>query len=164
MDGGTIVGCRATTYGGGIYNNGYVFMNGGRILGCVSNYGGGAYTKGTFHLRGTASITDCTAKYGGGVYVCGEKTKCYLYLGGKAVVENNSSSNVYTAKNGWIRFEEQDAPAEGMKVGVTPSATNGKFTDGTALEDYVNYFFSDVAGKAPSFSKADLSLKKASTR
>ena len=74
LEGGSIVGCRASGSGGGVYveKDGWFTMKGGSIVGCrAGEYGGGVYLEenGKFTLE-KGSIVGCRAgEYGGGVYL-----------------------------------------------------------------------------------------------
>ena len=68
MDGGTISGCRAGQYGGGVGCKGYFEMTGGTITGCsAAQYGGGVYfpSNCTFIMT-NGTISNCTAGSSGG--------------------------------------------------------------------------------------------------
>ncbi len=74
LEGGSIVGCRASGSGGGVYveKDGWFTMKGGSIVGCrAGEYGGGVYFEenGKFTLE-KGGIVGCRAgEYGGGVYL-----------------------------------------------------------------------------------------------
>ena len=74
LEGGSIVGCRASGSGGGVYveKDGWFTLKGGSIVGCrAGEYGGGVYLEenGKFTLE-KGSIVGCRAgEYGGGVYL-----------------------------------------------------------------------------------------------
>lgn len=74
---GNIVGCKAATYGGGIFNeDGTVIVNGGSIKDCTAGEnGGGIYGYSDFTMNG-GSIENCVAtEYGGGVFNLGSNFK-----------------------------------------------------------------------------------------
>lgn len=92
INGGNIVGCRAVSNGGGIYNKGStVNINGGNIKGCCSgNYGGGIRCNGDLTING-GSIKDCVAPNGGGVFFAGFD-KTFTMNGG--IIENCVGTSV----------------------------------------------------------------------
>jgi hypothetical protein len=69
MYGGKISGNKATSYGGGVVNNGKFTMYGGKISGNTAEYGGGVASDGagTFIMFG-GKISGNTANWGGGIY------------------------------------------------------------------------------------------------
>jgi hypothetical protein len=76
MNGGTISGCNASSYGGGVYvyNVGTFMMNGGAITGCNATSGGGVmvYSTALGFTMTDGTISGCNAsRYGGGVYLEG---------------------------------------------------------------------------------------------
>lgn len=149
MSGGTIQNNRAIGDGGGIS------VNGG---------------KGSAKLTGTTKIINNIANVqGGGVSYYGGADK--VTLGNKVQISGNAKSdgtanNIYMyAPNLYITIGTMsDAPADGMKVGVTtftaPSdSTSVQFTtNGTA--DDVDYFFSDNTDYAVIYSGNYLELHK----
>ena len=76
MAGGNIVGCSATSRGGGIYlgkdsdtgKNGTFIMTSGSIIGCAAQLGGGVYvaTGCTFAMATSSNIHNCIANNDGG--------------------------------------------------------------------------------------------------
>ena len=76
MAGGNIVGCSATSRGGGVYlgkdsdtgKNGTFIMTSGSIIGCAAQLGGGVYvaTGCTFAMATSSNIHNCIANNDGG--------------------------------------------------------------------------------------------------
>lgn len=76
MAGGSIVGCSATSRGGGVYlgkdsdtgKNGTFIMTSGSIIGCAAQLGGGVYvaTGCTFAMATSSNIHNCIANNDGG--------------------------------------------------------------------------------------------------
>ena len=76
MTGGSIVGCSATSRGGGVYlgkdsdtgKNGTFIMTSGSIIGCAAQLGGGVYvaTGCTFAMATSSNIHNCIANNDGG--------------------------------------------------------------------------------------------------
>lgn len=76
MAGGNIVGCSATSRGGGVYlgkdsdtgKNGTFIMTSGSIIGCAAQLGGGVYvaTGCTFDMATSSNIHNCIANNDGG--------------------------------------------------------------------------------------------------
>ena len=76
MAGGNIVGCSATSQGGGVYlgkdsdtgKNGTFIMTSGSIIGCAAQLGGGVYvaTGCTFAMATSSNIHNCIANNDGG--------------------------------------------------------------------------------------------------
>lgn len=97
MEGGTISGGTATTYGGGgVYINSSTFtMTGGEISGNTSSVnGGGVFVRSgaTFNMSGGKITGNQAAASGGGVYV--ESGGTYTNTGG--TVSGNSPDDVYS--------------------------------------------------------------------
>ena len=109
MNGGSIVGCKAGSGGGGCIDYDYTaqkasefIMNGGSIIGCTASSGGGVLIRSgcRFTMNSGSEIRCCTARTGGGVTINASSSLAgtFTLAGGKihkckAYVANNFLSH-----------------------------------------------------------------------
>ena len=173
MSGNSIISYNSTTNvnaGGLIIGQGgeFTMSENSRISynSSTGSIGGANVNIGTFKMTG-GSIDHNTGGFAGGVLANGNVT-----IGGTAKItdnklsSNNTASNVYLANNKYIALDTGNAPASGMKVGVTTQnspaeGTPKKFTT-NGTENDLQYFFSDKADYYVNFNTNEkyLELKK----
>ena len=89
--GGTIRGGCNSAEGGGIFNEGRVFLEDFTLTRCGAPFGGGIYNKGELNLKNCTITRNDALTNGGGIYNAPEGT---LYAEGKPVVTGNYSTDV----------------------------------------------------------------------
>ena len=159
LEGGTIVGCKASGNGGGVNTAGKFIMTGGSIVGCVANQGGGVCDERYGNDNPMTTITGGRieknrSSKGGGVYSIQNVT-----LGGTAVISQNSSDAEGTPNNLYISDSRSvyfDAPQKGMSVGVLRN-NFGAFSVATDT-DYSDCFTSDMENGEIEYNAADQKL------
>lgn len=148
MKGGSIVGCRAGEYGGGVYleENGKFTLEKGSIVGCrAGEYGGGVYLSRQAWMAMTGGeIAGCTAGQDPSTGLAGQDLSAGLYLRGGRLSANGGTikDEVFSAgtidsaagKAGCMEFQarvtNQVIPAE--------VSLNGKIRHGRFNETVVN--------------------------
>lgn len=150
--GGTITDNRNyDSNGGGIYNSGTMIMSGGTISGNFSdNSGGGIYNTGTLTITG-GSITSNSHSYyyGGGIYNGGT-----LIISGNPTITGNSGGNLYIPENHLISIGTDGITGNDASIGITMQ-TPGTFTTVSTSVDYSAKFFSDDTHYEAIKSEAD---------
>lgn len=193
LSGGTISDNTAGA-GGGVYiqyanvytNIGHMTMSGGTITGNKAtnsnmSYGGGGVYAGSkdFKMTGGVISGNTTAYRGGGVFVNGTGQDGGITLGGTARITGNTAgavdakttNNLYLPddeRNGTVILgTDDDAPENGMLVGVTPARELYRYpaiVKSGATADDVKYFFSDNAGGYVNFSSNKLQLSSVGSK
>ncbi len=86
----------ATTYGGGIYNEGQATVSNGTVSANTATYGGGVYNTGSLGISGGTIGSNVNSTQGGGVYNTGSVT-----MSGGTI-----SNNTVTAHGGGVRIDD----------------------------------------------------------
>ena len=173
MSGGNIVGnaIRSLGKGAGIdCNRGTFTMTGGLIgFNYAKESGAGVLSRGS----STVTMTGGSIRYNKGEWATGIGLRCdddgtqTLKLGGTAVVTDNgngtSVSNVQLCGTNTITIlTGDDAPREGMKIGVTataPTPTKNVTLSGECTDDVLKYFSSDNAKYVIEFISSSAKLE-----
>lgn len=150
MNGGKVTGCSTVNYGGGIHNDGKMYLAGGEITNNTSKNGAGVYNTGTFVMSGGKISNNTASEYGGGVYSNGTS----LTLGGKAIIKDNTvnatKDNLYLTTDKLVTI---GTPDTNMSVGIR-MLTPGKFTTNGSETD-TKYFSSDDTQYAVLFNSGN---------
>ena len=151
LRGGSITGNAASDSSGGcVYMSGGTFnMTGGTISGntALEEGSGVCLINGTFAMTGGTINNNSCGIVGGGMYVGNGS----VTIGGVAKIENNTANgnpdNVYLSDNRYITLGTgANAPATGMRVGVTKTGNSGIFVNAGASAGDATRFFSDTGG------------------
>ena len=122
------------TYGGGIYNEGGIFVHGGKIYGNKAQYkGGGIYNIGSISIDG-GSISDNNAEeMGGGIWNGGT-----LYVHGSVQVSGNhrgtANNNIFLPDGKYITM--MDILADDASIYVSTEKISAKVTSGYSQYPY----------------------------
>ena len=164
MNGGSVAYNRSWWHGGGVCNEGVMTMTGGSIANNVcGQWGGGVHVnKGSFTMTGGTISGNMASENGGGVYV-----KAAMSLGGTAKITDNTVSgeanNLYLPSGKSVSIlSGDDAPADGMTVGVTtadaPKDLVPVTVTGAAAEADKAFFFPDNAAYSIGFEDGAVKL------
>lgn len=135
MAGGNIVGCSATSRGGGVYlgkdsdtgKNGTFIMTSGSIIGCAAQLGGGVYVASgcTFVMATSSNIHNCIANNDGGGVINHSTFKMY---GGTI-----SACTTVAFGGGGVCNKETFIMSDGMIKGCT--SPDGQYASGGGVRN-----------------------------
>ena len=162
MNGGTIIGNSASSFGGGVcnYNDVTFTMTGGTITENMGANGGGVYNSGTFTMENSTVSGNTAGSDGGGVYNYGT-----LKLAGNVKIKDNNKGNEgnLTPNNIFLTLDKRVTVAgaltcEDASIGVTMQNYNGgTFATGGAA--YIGKFVSDSSRYGIAVDSDNLALK-----
>lgn len=93
LDGGTIINCRTTGYGGGVsVKSGTFTMNSGTITGCSAAYGGAVRVDTTMNVYGGSITGNNATSDGGGISLPDNAASAKLHFSGSPTVLDNTLS------------------------------------------------------------------------